>query len=335
MTLRIAINGFGRIGRTITRALRSRNDVELVAINDLTDVPTLAHLLKFDSVHGRYPGTVETEEGAIVIDGKRIGVTAERDPSALPWGTLGVDVVLECTGVFRSRDAAAKHLAAGARKVIISAPGKNVDATIVMGVNDDTLDPANQTIISCGSCTTNCLAPLAKVLHEGVGIEHGLMTTVHAYTSDQRLLDAPHSDLRRARSAALSMVPTSTGAASAVALVLPALRGKLDGLAIRVPTPNVSLVDLVFTASRETSVDEINGLVRAAASGPLSGILAYETDPVVSVDLVGNTHSSIYDSELTSVIGGNLVKVLSWYDNEAGFSNRMVDLAVAFGRQAS
>lgn len=335
MTLRIAINGFGRIGRTITRALRSRTDVELVAINDLTDVPTLAHLLKFDSVHGRYPGTVETEEGAIVIDGKRIGVTAERDPSALPWGTLGVDVVLECTGVFRSRDAAAKHLAAGARKVIISAPGKNVDATIVMGVNDDTLDPANQTIISCGSCTTNCLAPLAKVLHEGVGIEHGLMTTVHAYTSDQRLLDAPHSDLRRARSAALSMVPTSTGAASAVALVLPALRGKLDGLAIRVPTPNVSLVDLVFTASRETSVDEINGLVRAAASGPLSGILAYETDPVVSVDLVGNTHSSIYDSELTSVIGGNLVKVLSWYDNEAGFSNRMVDLAVAFGRQAS
>jgi glyceraldehyde 3-phosphate dehydrogenase len=335
MTLRIAINGFGRIGRTITRALRSRNDVELVAINDLTDVPTLAHLLKFDSVHGRYPGTVETEEGAIVIDGKRIGVTAERDPSALPWGTLGVDVVLECTGVFRSRDAAAKHLAAGARKVIISAPGKNVDATIVMGVNDDTLDPANQTIISCGSCTTNCLAPLAKVLHEGVGIEHGLMTTVHAYTSDQRLLDAPHSDLRRARSAALSMVPTSTGAASAVALVLPALRGKLDGLAIRVPTPNVSLVDLVFTASRETSVDEINGLVRAAASGPLSGILAYETDPVVSVDLVGNTHSSIYDSELTSVIGGNLVKVLSWYDNEAGFSNRMVDLAVAFGSQAS
>ncbi len=331
MTIRIAINGFGRIGRNITRALLTRDDIELVAINDLTDVKTLAHLLKYDSTHGRFPAPVEVIDGDIHIDGKAVKDLSERDPAKLPWAELGIDLVLECTGIFTKREAAAAHLAAGARKVIISAPGKGVDATIVVGVNDGELDPASHEIISCGSCTTNCLAPLAKVLHESVGIARGLMTTVHAYTADQRLLDAPHKDLRRARSAALSMVPTTTGAAIAVAQVLPALAGRLDGMAIRVPTPDVSLVDLVFTAERETSVEEINAAVKAAADGPLKGILYYETDPIVSVDLVTNPHSSIFDAALTSVLDdGKLVKVLSWYDNEYGFSNRMLDLTVAF-----
>ena len=331
MTIRIAINGFGRIGRNITRALLTRDDIELVAINDLTDVKTLAHLLKYDSTHGRFPAPGEVIDGDIHIDGKAVKDLSERDPAKLPWAELGIDLVLECTGIFTKREAAAAHLAAGARKVIISAPGKGVDATIVVGVNDGELDPASHEIISCGSCTTNCLAPLAKVLHESVGIARGLMTTVHAYTADQRLLDAPHKDLRRARSAALSMVPTTTGAAIAVAQVLPALAGRLDGMAIRVPTPDVSLVDLVFTAERETSVEEINAAVKAAADGPLKGILYYETDPIVSVDLVTNPHSSIFDAALTSVLDdGKLVKVLSWYDNEYGFSNRMLDLTVAF-----
>lgn len=331
MSIRIAINGFGRIGRTITRALLQRDlGVELVAINDLTDVKTLAHLLQFDSVHGRLSNDVRVVDGSLVIDGKRVRVTAERDPSKLPWAEEKIDVVLECTGIFTDKDKAMAHIAAGARKVIVSAPAKAVDATIVLGVNDDTLSADHQ-VISCGSCTTNCLAPMAKVLHEKIGIEKGQMTTVHAYTSDQRLLDAPHSDMRRARSAALSMVPTSTGAAVAVALVLPALKGKLDGFAVRVPTPNVSLVDLTFLAARDTTAEEINGYIKEAAAGPLKGILEYEDRPVVSIDMNGNTNSSIFDAGLTKVQEGNLVKVLSWYDNETGFSNRMCELAAKFG----
>lgn len=332
MTIRIAINGFGRIGRTITRALLQRTapGVELVAINDLTSVDTLAHLLKYDSVHGRFNGTVEVVDGNLVINGSTIRVTAQRDASKLAWSDVGVDVVLECTGVFRNKAEAQAHIAAGARKVIISAPAKEVDATIVIGVNEQDLKP-DATVISCGSCTTNCLAPVAMVLHRNIGIVKGLMTTVHAYTSDQRLLDAPHGDLRRARSAALSMIPTSTGAAAAIGLVLPELKGKLDGLAMRVPTPNVSVVDLTFEAARPTSVDEINTLIREAAAGPLNGVLAYETDEIVSIDLNGDSHSSIFDSNLTTVQDGNLVKVFSWYDNESGFSNRMIDLAAKFG----
>ena len=332
MTIRIAINGFGRIGRTITRALLQRTapGVELVAINDLTSVDTLAHLLKYDSVHGRFNGTVEVVDGNLVINGSTIRVTAQRDASKLAWSDVGVDVVLECTGVFRNKTEAQAHIAAGARKVIISAPAKEVDATIVIGVNEQDLKP-DATVISCGSCTTNCLAPVAMVLHRNIGIVKGLMTTVHAYTSDQRLLDAPHGDLRRARSAALSMIPTSTGAAAAIGLVLPELKGKLDGLAMRVPTPNVSVVDLTFEAARPTSVDEINTLIREAAAGPLNGVLAYETDEIVSIDLNGDSHSSIFDSNLTTVQDGNLVKVFSWYDNESGFSNRMIDLAAKFG----
>lgn len=330
MAIRIAINGFGRIGRTITRALQHRDDIELVAVNDLTDVETLAHLFKYDSVHGKFGGTVEIIDGDMHINGAAVRDLSESDPSKLPWGELGVDLVLECTGIFRTRATAAKHLEAGARKVIISAPGKGIDGTIVVGVNDEDLDPANQEVISCGSCTTNCLAPLAKVLHSSVGIERGLMTTVHAYTADQRILDAPHSDLRRARAAALSIVPTTTGAAVAVTKVLPELEGRLDGMAMRVPTPNVSLVDLVFNASRDTSADEINSIVRSAAEGSLAGVLEYIEEPLVSVDLNGNPHSSIFDSSLTRVSGGRMVKVLSWYDNEYGFSNRMLDLAARF-----
>jgi glyceraldehyde 3-phosphate dehydrogenase len=330
MTVRVAINGFGRIGRNIARILAGRAGVDLVAFNDLTDAATLAHLLKYDSVHGRVSGTVEVGENSITINGDEVRVFSERDPSALPWADLGVDVVLECTGHFRTKETASKHITAGARKVIISAPGKQVDATIVLGVNDDTLDTDAHTVISCGSCTTNCLAPLAKTLHDAVGIRHGLMTTVHAYTADQRLLDAPHSDLRRARSAALSMVPTTTGAAIAVAQVLPALKGRLDGMAVRVPTPNVSMVDFTFNAERDTTVEEINEAVLSASTGAMKGILAYETEPLVSIDMNGNPHSSIFDAALTTVLGGSMVKVLSWYDNESGFSHRMVDLALRF-----
>ena len=330
MSVRVAINGFGRIGRTITRILAGRTDVDLVAFNDLTDPGTLAHLLKYDSVHGRFDGNVSVDGDTMTVGGDAVKIFSNPNPGELPWADLGVDVVLECTGRFRTKEAASAHISAGARKVIISAPGKAVDATIVLGVNDGDLNPATQSVISCGSCTTNCLAPLAKVLHSTVGIKRGLMTTVHAYTADQRLLDAPHADLRRARSAALSMVPTTTGAAVAVTQVLPELTGRLDGMAVRVPTPNVSMVDFTFEAERATSVDEINAAVRAASEGALSGILRYESDPVVSVDLNGDSHSSIYDSLLTKVQNGELVKVLSWYDNEAGFSNRMVDLALRF-----
>lgn len=331
MSTRIAINGFGRIGRTITRQLLRRNvDVELVAINDLTSIDMLAHLLEFDSVHGRLDEKVRVEGKHLYIGDRKVRVTAERDPANLPWKEEKVDVVLECTGVFREKSQAMAHIEAGARKVIISAPAKNGDATIVMGVNDDILTGDMQ-VVSCASCTTNCLAPLAKVLHEGVGIEKGQMTTVHAYTSDQRLLDAPHSDMRRARAAAVSMIPTSTGAAVAVSLVLPELEGKLDGMAVRVPTSNVSMVDLTFVAGRDTTAEEINELVKKAAEGPLKGVLSYETAPLVSIDLNGNPHSSIFDSELTKVQDGNLVKVLSWYDNETGFSNRMIELAARLG----
>jgi len=331
MTVRLAINGFGRIGRAIARIALGRTDIELVAINDLTSVATLAHLFKYDSIHGRYNGSVEATEAGIVIDGKLIAVSAVANPTDLPWGKIGVDIVAECTGRFTTKADAEKHVAAGARKVIVSAPAKGEDATIVIGVNEHHLDKVNHTVVSNGSCTTNRLAPLAKVLHENFGIVKGLMTTVHAYTSDQRLHDAPHSDIRRARAAALSMIPTSTGAASAVSKVLPELKGRLDGMAIRVPTANVSVVDLTFECAREVTVEEINAAVKAAADGPLKGILEYVSEELVSVDHNGNAHSSVFDAPLTRVQQGNLVKVISWYDNEWGFSNRMVDLAVLFG----
>ncbi len=330
MAVRVAINGFGRIGRAIARIAAQDTAIDIVAINDLTDVEMLAHLLRFDSVHGRFAGEVTTGDGAIRFGRHTAKVLANPKPAELPWGEIGVDVVVECTGRFTDRAGAAQHLAAGARKAIVSAPAKGVDRTIVVGVNHETLQPGDQ-VISCGSCTTNCLAPLAQVLDETVGIVHGLMTTIHAYTQDQRLVDAPHSDTRRARSAALSMVPTSTGAAKAIGEVLPGLKGKLDGMAVRVPTPNVSVVDLTFTAGRDTSADEINAAVAAASAGRLAGILAVEARELVSIDFNGNPHSSVFDPALTKVIDGRLVKVLSWYDNEWGFSNRMVDLAKIFG----
>lgn len=327
MSIRIAINGFGRIGRSVARILAERDDITLVAINDPSKPATLAHLLRNDSVHGRFAGTVTFDDETLTINGAPVRVFNRATPDDTPWGEVGVDIVLECSGRFTERSDAARHIASGARKVLVSAPAKNADATIVMGVNDHTLTPDAQ-IVSNGSCTTNCLAPVAKALHEAVGIENGLMTTVHAYTSDQRLLDASHKDLRRARAAGMSMIPTSTGAAKAVALVLPELEGRLSGLAIRVPTPNVSLVDFVFTASRDTTVDEINGALKAAAEGSMRGILEYSVEPLVSIDLNGNPHSSIVDSQLTSVQSGRLVKVMAWYDNEWGFSHRMVDLLV-------
>ena len=333
MALRIAINGFGRIGRNILRAGWQRDDIEFVHINDLTSNDMLAYLLQRDSVHGAFGSHVEVTEGGIAVDGTLIPITAERDPSALPWRDTVVDVVLECTGAFRSGPKAHAHLDAGARKVIISAPGKDVDGTFVVGVNDHEYRGESQHIVSNASCTTNCLAPMASVLDSLVGVEHGLMTTVHSYTMDQNLLDAPHrgGNFRRARAAAQNMVPTTTGAAKAIALVLPKLEGKLDGMAVRVPTPNVSMVDLVFTAGRQTSAQEINDAFRAAAAGKLAGVLEASDDELVSQDLVGNPHSSIIDLPSTTVIGGNLVKVVSWYDNEWGFSNRMIDLAVRVG----
>ncbi|RMB07849.1 type I glyceraldehyde-3-phosphate dehydrogenase [Eilatimonas milleporae] len=329
MTVRVAINGFGRIGRNVLRAIyeSGRSDVSVAAINDLGDAEMNAYLLKRDSVHGPFPGEVSVEDGAIVVNGDRIHVTAERDPAALPWGENGVDVAMECTGIFTARDKASAHLEAGAKKVLISAPGANADKTIVYGVNHDTLT-ADDTVVSNASCTTNCLAPVAKVLHDTVGIESGYMTTVHAYTGDQPVLDTLHKDPRRARAAALSMIPTSTGAAKAVGLVLPDLAGKLDGSAIRVPTPNVSMVDLKFIAARETTADEINAAIRAAADGPMKGVLGYEDMPAVSIDFNHNPNSSTFDMSQTKVIDGRLVRILSWYDNEWGFSNRMSDTAV-------
>ncbi len=326
MTIRVGINGFGRIGRNFFRALKEQGaDLDVVAVNDLTDTKTLAHLLKYDSIMGRFPGTVEAAEGAVIVDGKEIKVLAERNPADLPWGDLGVDIVVESTGFFVDATKAKAHIDGGAKKVIISAPAKNEDGTFVIGVNDKDYDNEKHNIISNASCTTNCLAPLAKVLNDNFGIERGIMTTIHAYTGDQRLQDAPHSDLRRARAAALNMIPTKTGAAQAVALVLPELKGKFDGLAVRVPTPTGSLTDLTFQATNEVSVDAIKAAVKEAAEGPLKGVLKYTEDPIVSTDIVGDAHSSIFDANQTKVIG-NLVKVLSWYDNEWGYSNRLVEL---------
>lgn len=331
MTVKVAINGYGRIGRNIMRALYESgrtDEISIVAINDLGDANTNAHLTQYDTAHGRFPGTVTVDGGDLIINGDRIKVCAERDPAQLPWAELGIDVVLECTGFFSSREAAGAHLIAGAKKVIISAPGKNVDNTIVYGVNHDSLKASDE-VISNASCTTNCLAPLAKVLHESIGIEHGLMTTIHAYTNDQVLTDVYHSDLRRARSATMSQIPTSTGAAAAVGLVLPELNGKLDGFSMRVPTINVSVVDLTFTASRATTVEEVNAAMKAASEGSMKGVLAYNEAPLVSIDFNHNPHSCIFDASLTKVMEGNLVKVLSWYDNEWGFSNRMLDTTLA------
>jgi glyceraldehyde 3-phosphate dehydrogenase len=332
MTIRVAINGYGRIGRNILRAHYESNKshpIEIVAINDLGSADTNAHLTRYDTAHGKFNGKVEVDGDAMVVNGDRIKVLAVRNPAELPWGSLGVDVVMECTGLFTSKAKAGAHLQGGAKKVIISAPGGNdVDATVVYGVNHDTLK-ASHTVISNASCTTNCLAPVAKVLHEKIGIVNGLMTTVHAYTNDQVLTDVYHEDLRRARSATQSMIPTKTGAAAAVGLVLPALNGKLDGFAIRVPTINVSVVDLSFVAARSTTVDEVNALIKAASEGELKGVLGYNKAPLVSVDFNHTTESSIFDASLTKV-SGNLVKVLSWYDNEWGFSNRMLDTTVAY-----
>jgi len=332
-TIKVGINGFGRIGRLTFRALLKKENVEVVAINDLTDSKTLAHLLKYDSVHGKFPGTVVVEGEYLVINGKKIKVLAEKDPANLPWGTLGVSTVLECTGIFRNREKLSKHLAAGAKKVLLSVPSDNkddVDATIVLGVNDSMLTHEMK-LISNASCTTNCLAPVAKVLNDNFGIVRGLMNTIHSYTNDQIILDAPHKDLRRARAAAMSMIPTKTGAAKAIGLVIPELDGKLDGFSVRVPTPDGSLVDLTCELSRNVTKEEINAAMKAAAEGPMKGILEYTEDPLVSVDIVGNTHSSIVDSLLTKVIGGNFIKIISWYDNENGYSCRMADLVVKMG----
>ena len=332
MTVRVGINGYGRIGRNVLRALYEggkRSEIEIVAVNDLGDANTNAHLTRRDTAHGPFPGTIEVADGAMIVNGDTIKVLAERDPAKLPWGELGVDVVFESTGFFASKEKSSAHLAGGAKKVVISAPaGLEVDATVVYGVNHDILK-AEHTVISNASCTTNCLAPLAKPLHEKIGIKHGLMTTIHAYTNDQVLTDVYHKDLRRARSATMSQIPTSTGAAAAVGLVLPALAGRLDGFSMRVPTINVSTVDLTFVAERETSVDEINEVLKSASDGELKGVLAYNDEPLVSIDFNHNPASSIYDAGLTKVMEGTLVKVCAWYDNEWGFSNRMLDTALA------
>ncbi|HKJ92919.1 MAG TPA: type I glyceraldehyde-3-phosphate dehydrogenase [Longimicrobiales bacterium] len=333
MAIRAAINGFGRIGRNVLRAAKkSGADLDFVAVNDITDSKTLAHLLRYDSVHGAYPGTVQAKDGALVVDGDEIRVTAQKDPANLPWKDLDVDVVFEATGRFRSRDDAAKHLSAGARKVIITAPAKGEDITIVLGVNGDDYDPDKHHIISNASCTTNCLAPVAKVILDSFGFQRGIMTTVHSYTNDQQILDLPHKDLRRARAAAMSIIPTTTGAAKATGLVLPQLQGKLDGMAMRVPTPDVSIVDLTVDVDRDITADAVNDAFRKAAAGHLNGILDVSDEPLVSVDFTGNPASSIVDLASTMVIGGRMLKVLSWYDNEWGYSCRCVDLAVKVGK---
>ena len=326
MAVKVGINGFGRIGRNIMRAALGSKDIDFVAVNDLTSAATLAHLLKYDSVLGNLHGEVKASGDGITVDGDEFKVLSVKDPAQLPWKDLGVDVVFECTGIFTDRDGAAKHLDAGAKKVIISAPAKGPDATIVLGVNDDTYDPSRHQIISNASCTTNCLAPLAKVLHQSFGIRKGWMTTIHSYTNDQQLLDLPHKDLRRARAAALSMIPTTTGAAVAVGEVLPDLKGKLDGISMRVPTPNVSIVDLAAVMNRTVTADEVNAALRTAADGPLKGILSCSDDELVSIDFRGNPYSSIVDMPYTKVMEGDFLKVLSWYDNEWGYSNRCVDL---------
>ncbi|UCF40600.1 MAG: type I glyceraldehyde-3-phosphate dehydrogenase [Gemmatimonadota bacterium] len=327
MATKVGINGFGRIGRLVLRAItQSGADLEVVAVNDITDAKTLAHLLKYDSVHGRYPGTVEVKGDGFVMDGRSVKVLSEKDPASLPWKKLGVDIVLEATGIFRSRDTAGKHLDAGAKKVVISAPGKNEDLTIVMGVNHERYDPVNHHVVSNASCTTNCLVPVVKVLRDTFGFARGFMTTIHAYTNDQRILDLPHTDLRRARAAAMSIIPTSTGAAKATALVIPELKGKIDGVALRVPTANVSLVDLTCVVETPTTTENVNDAFRKAAAGPLKGILAVSDEPLVSIDYNGDPHSSTVDALSTNVVDGTLVHVSSWYDNEAGYSARCVDL---------
>ncbi|MDH4106884.1 MAG: type I glyceraldehyde-3-phosphate dehydrogenase [Gammaproteobacteria bacterium] len=335
MTIKIGINGYGRIGRNMLRALYEgdkRSELEIVAVNDLGDAKTNAHLTRYDTAHGKFPGTVSVDGDYMVVNGDRIRVLAERDPAKLPWGKLGAEIVLESTGIFSSREAASKHIAGGAKKVIISAPASGeVDATIVYGVNHGVLKKSH-TVISNASCTTNCLAPLVKPLHEKIGVKHGIMTTIHAYTNDQVLTDVFHKDLRRARSATMSQIPTKTGAAAAVGLVLPELAGRLDGFAMRIPTINVSAVDLSFVANRETSVEEINKILKEASEGELKGVLAYNDEPLVSIDFNHNPASSIYDASLTKVMQGTLVKVISWYDNEWGFSNRMLDTAIAFAK---
>jgi glyceraldehyde 3-phosphate dehydrogenase len=328
MAIKVGINGFGRIGRCILRAANQRQEkaFEIVHINDVDEPKTLAHLLKYDSVHGTYEGSVTAAEGAIVVDGKNIKISAEKDPAKIPWKQAGVDIVLECTGKFTEKADAEKHIQAGAKKVVISAPAKNQDATFAFGINHEKYDPKKHNIISNASCTTNCLTPVAKVLMENFGIEKGLMTTIHSYTNDQRILDLPHKDLRRARAAALSMIPTSTGAAKAVAEVIPELKGKLHGISIRVPTPNVSLVDLTCSVGKKTTAEEVNAAFKKAADGALKGVLEYSDELTVSIDYNGNPHSAIFDATNTFVMGDNLVKVLAWYDNEWGFSSRMVDL---------
>ena len=327
--IKVAINGFGRIGRITYKALLTKSNLDVVAFNDITDTKTLAHLLKYDSVHGKFPGTVTFDENSITVNGNKIKVFAERDPSKLPWKDLGIDVVIEATGLFRNREKISKHIEAGAKKVILTVPAdkpEDVDFTVVLGVNDKDLKPEHK-LISNASCTTNCLAPFIKVLNDNFGVVKGLMNTIHSYTSDQRLIDAPHSDLRRARHAAVSIIPTKTGAAKAIGLVIPELKGKLDGFAMRVPTPNGSVVDLTCELKKATTKEEINEAMKKAAEGSLKGILEYNVDPIVSADIIGNPHSSIFDSPLTQVIEGNLVKVISWYDNEVGYSSRVADLA--------
>jgi glyceraldehyde 3-phosphate dehydrogenase len=335
MAVRVGINGFGRIGRLALRAAMEdgRNDVEFVAVNDLGDVKTNAHLLKYDSIHGTFPGEIDSDDRSITVNGHKVEVLAEPDPKKLPWKSLGVDIVYECTGRFADRDKAAVHLDAGAPRVLVSAPSKGADATIVYGVNHNTLNNS-QKVVSNASCTTNCLAPPVYVLDKALGVDRGYMTTIHAYTGDQRIVDTLHKDLRRARGAAMSMIPTTTGAARAVGLVLPHLKGKLDGSAIRVPTPNVSVVDLVFMAKKSTTAEEVNGLMQEAASGDLKGIVAYNTEPLVSVDFNGDPHSSIFDATQTQVIDGTMVRIVSWYDNEWGFSHRMSDTATAWVAQS-
>jgi glyceraldehyde 3-phosphate dehydrogenase len=331
--IKVAINGFGRIGRLTLRAALNRSDIEIVAVNDLTDSKTLAHLLKYDSVHGKFPGTVTVDGEYLVVNGKKIRVYAERDPGNLPWKEHAIDVVVESTGVFRSRDKITKHIDAGAKKVILTVPSKaasDVDATVVLGVNDHDIKPEHK-IYSNASCTTNCLAPFAKVLNDKFGIKRGLMNTIHSYTNDQIILDAPHEDLRRARAAAMSIIPTTTGAAKAVGLVIPELKGKLDGFAMRVPTPDGSVVDLTVELEKSTTKEELNAAIKEAANGPMKGILEYCEDPIVSTDVIGNSHSSVFDSKMTQVLEGNFVKVLSWYDNEFGYSSRVVDLIGKIG----
>lgn len=328
--VKVAINGFGRIGRITYRALLKKENVEVVAFNDLTDTPTLGHLFKYDSVHGRFDGTVDVDGDSLIVNGNKVRVYSERNPGDLPWAELGVDIVIECTGIFRKRDQMMKHIEAGAKKVLLSVPSaakEDVDATIVMGVNDHEMKAEHQ-LISNASCTTNCLSPVAKVLHDNFGIKNGLMNTIHSYTNDQIILDSPHKDLRRARAAAVSIIPTSTGAAKAIGLVIPELDGKLHGLAMRVPTPDGSVVDLTCELEKPATVEAINAVMKAAAEGPMKGVLKYETDPIVSCDIVGQTYSSIFDAELTMMKGDHLVKVVSWYDNEAGYSNRLADMVI-------